>query len=133
MKRSILGFSFIYSLLSCNPEGNPVKVNTPDISMNVDSLAHASGIFKGLYHYDGTNRIFADCEHPELKHLIENKSNQIDTLYKSILPQGHSGEAIYLEIKAETHPSQNKNFPEDVLVIKEFIKAEQRSQENNCN
>ncbi|MCW3085322.1 MAG: hypothetical protein JWP12_2688 [Bacteroidetes bacterium] len=132
MKKNIL-FTTLYYLLivSCNQQGGAtMNIHPPQIGIDQDTLRVIKE-FKGLYMNDGKNKLFISCDHPEIKHLIENKSNQADTILKSILPHAYAGEAIYIEMKAEINPSPDPQF-QDLLVIKEFGKAEQKNRKNTC-
>jgi uncharacterized membrane protein len=130
MKNYFLSFIISFFLFSCNQQNeNSVKIDLSGKNLN-DTLRIIKDL-EGIYTNDGTIKSFISCDNPELKHLIENNSNQIDTLYKSILPHAYKGEGIYLQIKAEVNSSQDKNFA-DLLIVKEFKKAEQKSYKNTC-
>lgn len=127
-RKSILFFFLVTGLVSCNSDGSRVTINPPT---GMQDTLHIIKEFKGLYSDDGTNKTFISCDDPGRVHLIENKTHQIDTLYKSILPNAYPGEAVYMELRAEITPSPDPDFS-DLLIAKEFLKAEQKNQKNSC-
>ena len=130
-KYALLTALFYLLIVSCNQQGGAgMNIHPPQIAVDLDTLRVVKE-FKGLYSNDGKNQLFISCDHPEIKHLIENKSHQADTILKSILPHAYPGESIYMEIKAEINPSPDPQF-QDLLLVKEFGKAEQKNSKNTC-
>jgi uncharacterized membrane protein len=117
-------------LVSCKPQtGNPLKTNSSIVKLENDTL-HLIREFEGLLISSGRKKQFISCDHPEIIHLIEY-NDQIDTIIKSLLPNAYDGESIFIKMNAEIRPSAEKDYA-DLLVIKEFLKAEQKTIVNTC-
>jgi uncharacterized membrane protein len=129
MKISIYFFLTSLLLISCNHSENKTSgSNTPVIAKN-DTTVFVKD-FSGLLLHNKKLMKFISCDHPELVHLIKN-NDQIDSLYKKILPNAYDGESLFLQAQMETSPSDNNTYS-DLLTVKKVIKAEQKNPVNTC-
>jgi uncharacterized membrane protein len=123
-------FLICLMMFSCNiKQDTSSKAGSTNILGQNDTL-HIIKEFSGLLINHSPEKQFISCDNIEMIHLLE-KNDQTDTILKSILPNALDGESIFLQMQAEIKPSSDKKYA-DILSIKKFIKAAQKSYLNTC-
>lgn len=116
-------------LFSCNPPERNQHPTEQSFSQLNDTL-HIIKEFSGLLSYGKNEKTFISCADPGMIHLVKN-NDQIDTIFKSLLPNAYDGESIFLKIMAKIEPASEKKYA-DQLEIKKIITAEQKNHKNTC-
>lgn len=127
MKKNISIVSLSVVLLSCNLNNAPEENN----SLKLDSLKIARDTtpvvkeFKGLYrpHYS----TFINCE--DGKTYVLKNNDLLDSLYKEVLPNAYTDEAVYVKMNASIDPNQS-----DIINFDPGSQTsmEQKNHKNTC-
>lgn len=127
MKKTIILLVLPHILTSCSlnnsPENKiPGKVNSIKISRDTTHLLKK---IQGLYHPNSGE--FINCENGKTYSLKNN--NLFDSIYKNILPNAYSDEAVFMDLNSsiDMKDSNKINFG-----IGSAFKIERKNQKNDC-